>query len=63
MILAAAALLGQTDDEHGRAAGSAIREAALEAIAQGTKTADLGGDAGTTEFTDEVIRRTRAKLS
>jgi len=63
MILAAAALLAQTDDEHGRAAGSAIREAALEAIAQGTKTADLGGDAATTEFTDEVIRRTRAKLS
>jgi isocitrate/isopropylmalate dehydrogenase len=63
MILAAAALLAQTDDNQGRAAGSAIREAALEAIAQGTKTADLGGDAGTTEFTDEVIRRTRAKLS
>jgi isocitrate/isopropylmalate dehydrogenase len=63
MILAAAALLTQTDDERGRVAGSAIREAALEAIAQGTKTADLGGDAGTTEFTDEVIRRTRAKLS
>jgi isocitrate dehydrogenase (NAD+) len=62
MILAAAALLSQTDDESGRAAGRAIREAALEAIAQGTKTADLGGDASTTEFTDEVIRRTRARL-
>jgi isocitrate/isopropylmalate dehydrogenase len=26
------------------------------------RTADLGGDAGTSEFTDEVIRRTRSKL-
>jgi len=62
MILAAAALLAQTDDDQGRAAGRAIREAALEAVAQGTKTADLTGHASTTEFTDEVIRRTRTKL-
>jgi isocitrate/isopropylmalate dehydrogenase len=62
MILAAAALLLQTDDDQGRAAGRAIREASLEAVAQGTKTADLGGHASTTEFTDEVIRRTRTKL-
>jgi isocitrate dehydrogenase (NAD+) len=62
MILAAAALLSQTDDEQGRTAGRAIREAALEAVAQGIKTADLGGSASTTEFTDEVVRRTRAKL-
>jgi isocitrate dehydrogenase (NAD+) len=60
MILAAAALLAQT--EPGRAAGRAIREAALEAIAQGVKTADLGGSATTNEFTDDVIRRTRTKL-
>jgi len=60
MILAAAALLSQT--ERGEAPGRAIREAALEAIAQGQKTADLGGNASTTEFTDEVIRRTRTKL-
>jgi isocitrate dehydrogenase (NAD+) len=26
------------------------------------RTADLGGHAGTSEFTDEVIRRTRSKL-
>jgi isocitrate/isopropylmalate dehydrogenase len=26
------------------------------------RTADLGGDAGTSEFTDEVIRRTKQKL-
>jgi isocitrate/isopropylmalate dehydrogenase len=62
MILAAAALLAQTDDERGKQAGRAIREAALEAVSQGVKTADLGGHASTTEFTDEVIRRTRTKL-
>jgi isocitrate/isopropylmalate dehydrogenase len=62
MILAAAALLAQTDDERGRVAGRAIREAALEAVAQGVKTADLAGHASTTEFTDEVINRTRTKL-
>src|SRR3954454_8537905 len=60
MILAVAALLSQTDA--GQVAGRAIREAALESIAQGVKTADLGGHASTTEFTDEVIRRTRTKL-
>src|SRR3954468_924 len=60
MILAAAALLSQTDA--GQVAGRAIREAALESIAQAVKTADLGGHASTTEFTDEVIRRTRTKL-
>jgi isocitrate dehydrogenase (NAD+) len=60
MILAAAALLSQT--EAGRTAGRAIRESALEAVAHGIKTADLGGHATTTEYTDEVIRRTRTKL-
>jgi isocitrate/isopropylmalate dehydrogenase len=62
MILAAAALLAQTDDDAGSAAGRAIREAALEAIAHGVKTADLGGHSTTSEFTDEVIARTRTKL-
>jgi isocitrate dehydrogenase (NAD+) len=60
MILAAAALLSQTDA--GSSAGRAIRESALEAVAQGVKTADLAGHSTTTEFTDEVIRRTRTKL-
>jgi isocitrate/isopropylmalate dehydrogenase len=60
MILAAAALLSQT--ESGQLAGRAIRESALEAVAEGVKTADLGGHSATTEFTDEVIRRTRTKL-
>ncbi len=62
MILAGAVLLAHTDDEHAQQAGRAIREAALEAVAQGIRTADLGGHASTTEFTDEVISRTRTKL-
>ena len=31
-------------------------------MAAGVRTADLGGGAGTSDFTDEVIERTRAKL-
>jgi len=61
MILAAAAVLGYAGDE-GQRASRAIREACLEAVADGVRTADLGGEAGTRGFTDEVIRRTRAKL-
>jgi len=62
MILAAAALLGHADDETAQRASRAIREASLEAVAEGVKTADLGGHTGSSEFTDEVIRRTRQKL-
>jgi isocitrate dehydrogenase (NAD+) len=61
MILAGAAVLAYAGEE-GEQASRAIREAALEAVAEGVRTADLGGNAGTTEFTDDVIRRTRAKL-
>jgi isocitrate dehydrogenase (NAD+) len=61
MILAAAALLSHGDEE-AQQAGRAVREACLEAVAEGVRTADLGGHAGTTEFTDEVIRRTKTKL-
>jgi isocitrate dehydrogenase (NAD+) len=61
MILAGAALLSYGDDE-ARRVGRAIRESCLEAVSQGIRTADLGGHAGTTEFTDEVISRTRSKL-
>jgi isocitrate dehydrogenase (NAD+) len=61
MILAGAALLSHGDGEAPQV-GRAIRESALEAVSQGIRTADLGGHAGTTEFTDEVIRRTRSKL-
>jgi isocitrate dehydrogenase (NAD+) len=61
MILAGAALLSHGGDDAQRA-GRAIREACLEAVAAGARTSDLGGHLGTSEFTDEVIARTRAKL-
>jgi isocitrate dehydrogenase (NAD+) len=62
MILAGAALLSHADDQRSQDAGRAIREACLEAVAEGARTADLGGDYGSHAFTDEVIRRTRTKL-
>jgi isocitrate dehydrogenase (NAD+) len=62
MILAGGALVGYGDQEEAKLASRAIREAALEAVADGVRTADLGGHAGTREFTDEVIRRVRSKL-
>jgi isocitrate dehydrogenase (NAD+) len=61
MILAGAALLTHADEE-GQQAGRAIRESTLETVAEGVRTADLGGHAGSREFTDEVIRRTKQKL-
>ena len=61
MILAGAALLSHADEE-AQTAGRAIREATLEAVADGCRTADLGGHAGSREFTDEVIRRIVQKL-
>ena len=61
MILAGAALLAHAG-ERAQQVGRAIREACLEAVSDGVRTADLGGHAGTTEFTDEVTRRVRAKL-
>jgi isocitrate dehydrogenase (NAD+) len=61
MILAGAALLGY-GGEQAQHASSAVRESALEAVSDGVRTADLGGHASTTGFTDEVIRRTRTKL-
>jgi isocitrate dehydrogenase (NAD+) len=61
MILAGAALLSSAGPET-QAAGRAIRESCLEAVGEGHRTADLAGHTGTSEFTDEVIRRTRSKL-
>jgi isocitrate/isopropylmalate dehydrogenase len=61
MILAASSLLGYGGEE-AQQAGRAIREACLEAVADGIRTADLGGHSATSEFTDEVIRRTKQKL-
>ncbi len=62
MILAAAALLSHMEQKEARSAGRAIREAALEAVSAGTRTADLGGHASTTDFTDDVITRVRSKI-
>ncbi len=62
MVLAGAALLSHAEEDEVQAAGRAIREACLEAVAEGQRTADLGGHLGTTAFTDEVIRRTKTKL-
>jgi isocitrate/isopropylmalate dehydrogenase len=61
MILAGAALLSHTGEE-GQLAGRAIREACLEAVAHGSRTPDLGGELGTSEYTDEVVARVRSKL-
>ncbi len=65
MILACGALLRHAAERHGSAcerASRAIYEAVLETIASGVKTPDLGGHAGTTEFTDAVIERVATKL-
>ena len=62
MILAAAALLAHADENECQTAGRAIREACLEAVSEGAKTADLGGHFGTHAFTDEVVRRVQTKL-
>jgi isocitrate dehydrogenase (NAD+) len=62
MILAGAALLSHSEQERIQTAGRAIRESCLEAVAEGIRTADLGGHESTRGFTDEVIRRTRTKL-
>ena len=62
MILAGASLLTYLPDPGAAAAARAIYEAVFEAAANGVKTADLGGHATTTAFTDEVIRRVGSKL-
>ena len=62
MILAGGALLSHAEDERSQTAGRAVREACLEAVADGVRTADLGGHHGTSAFTDEVIRRVTTKL-
>lgn len=63
MIMAAATVIRYIDTEHAIRVSRAIRESALESVYDGIRTADLGGQATTTEFTDEVIRRVQAKLA
>jgi isocitrate/isopropylmalate dehydrogenase len=62
MILAAASVLPYMGDQAAATASRAIYEGALEAISDDVRTADLGGQVGTDEFTDEVIKRVRTKL-
>jgi isocitrate/isopropylmalate dehydrogenase len=62
MILAGAALLSYIENEQAANVCRAIRESTLETVYNGVRTHDLGGQATTTDFTDEVIRRVRAKL-
>ena len=64
MILAAAALLhyaGEREVDGAERASAAIHEAVMETAAAGTRTPDLKGHAGTTEFTDAVIERVRSR--
>jgi isocitrate dehydrogenase (NAD+) len=65
MILAGAALLhyaAEAGAEELHRHSHAIYEAVLGTAAAGIRTSDLGGHAGTTEFTDEVIARVRSAL-
>lgn len=62
MILAGAALLTYIGTPDADRASRAIYEAVFEALAQGLATPDLGGQATTSGFTDEIIRRVTSKL-
>jgi isocitrate/isopropylmalate dehydrogenase len=57
MILAAAAVLSYIEGDRAKKASRAIYDAAFDAVAHGIATADLGGHATTSEFTDAVIER------
>jgi isocitrate dehydrogenase (NAD+) len=62
MILAGGALLRYIRTEKATEASRAIYEAALEAVYDGVRTPDLGGQASTSDYTDEVIHRVKGKL-
>lgn len=62
MILAAAGMLSHLKEQEAKRASRAIYEATLETVYDGIKTADIGGTASMDEFTNEVIRRVKAKL-
>ncbi len=62
MILACAAVTSYLPQAAATSVSRAIYESTFEAVQGGVRTLDLGGDATTTEFTDEVIRRLRLKL-
>lgn len=62
MILAAASVISYMPGDAAARVSRAIYEAALAAVAEDVRTADLGGQCSTDEFTDEVIKRVRTKL-
>ena len=62
MILAGAALLRYMHSDAASRASRAIYEAVMEAVNDGIRTPDLGGQATTTDYTNEVIRRVKGKL-
>ena len=65
MLLSCGAVLhyaGRKGAEGAEQASRAVYESVLEAVSAGVKTPDLGGNAGTTEFTTDVIARVRTKI-
>jgi 3-isopropylmalate dehydrogenase len=65
MILAAGAVLhyaAEAGRDECAKPSRAIYESVFEASAAGVRTTDLGGHAGSTEYTDDVIGRVRTKL-
>jgi isocitrate dehydrogenase (NAD+) len=65
MLLACGALLQYAAGkgiEGAERASRAIYESVLETTGGGVKTLDLGGHAGTTEFTDAVVEKIRTKI-
>ncbi len=63
MILAAASVLSYfEDDPEASQASEAIREATMDAVEDGIRTPDIGGGAGTAEFTSAVIEMTQERL-
>jgi isocitrate/isopropylmalate dehydrogenase len=66
MILSCGAVLhhaAQRGYAGARTASRAIYEAVMEVTAAGVRTPDLGGHSSTSEVTDEVVARVRAKLA
>ncbi|NLK07587.1 MAG: isocitrate dehydrogenase [Firmicutes bacterium] len=61
MILAAAALLKSFSDVEVQLKGKAIEDAAVDCLEAGVRTADLGGNVGTEEFTSQVIAKLESK--
>jgi len=62
MILAGASILTYIQTPNADRASRAIYESVFEAVHAGQTTTDIGGRLSTTEFTDNVIARVKAKL-